>query len=299
VLTLALGIGANSAIFTVVNAVLLRPFPLSLGGSSGAPLGYQPEEELRSGAGLHPAVWRLARAEPILCRALAYYHFENFTYLGGDAPERVAGVRASFEFWQVLRVQPGLGRAYDAGEDRPGVPPVAGISHGLCQRRFGGDPAVLGRPLALADKPYTIIGFMPAGFVFPRESEIWLASSFDPKWFPRADRFLNVVARLKPGVQVETDGDWDVAIIRLQDQIVGAGVRLALIVLLIACVNLLIARAASRQKEIAVRMAIGAGRGRLVRQFLVENLVLVLLGGGLGLLGVTEASMAAAAGYPF
>ncbi|HEV2911858.1 MAG TPA: ABC transporter permease [Pyrinomonadaceae bacterium] len=309
VLALAIGIGANTAIFSVVNAVLLRPLPFTeperltmiwLRGPEGAGGDRVP---------LSVADFLDWRAQNQVFEKVAAYGTNLYNYTGGETPEQVRGVNATAEFFSILGAKPALGRTFLPDEDRADAAPVVVISHGFWQKRLGSDPQAVGRTITLNDKAYTIIGVMPASFDFPqRERELWTAFPLQPPK-RRGPYFLRGLARLKPGVTIEgaraamnlvgdpsqgpkPDAGDRFTVLPLNEYIVG-DVRPALLVLfgavalvlLIATANvanLLLARASEREKEISIRAALGATRARILRQLLTESVLLAAIGGLLG-----------------
>ena len=311
VLTLALGIGATSAMFSVVNGVILRP------------LSYPQPQELVSVAEIVPRFGRFSvapatfldwRTQNGVFERIVAYSGGSATLVDANGPDRVVNAAVSWDTFELLRVAPALGRGFRAEEDAPGKADVIVLSHGMWQRRFGGDAGVLGRSITLNGAPFTIVGVMPPGFRFPsRQTEYWVPLALNPANASRGGHYLGVIARVKAGTSIErADAEMrtiserlalqypdasakESAEVRgLQETVVGEA-RLALLILLaavgvvvlIACANvanLLLVRGFVRAREIAIRTALGAARCRLISQMLVESLMVSLIGGAIGLL---------------
>jgi hypothetical protein len=317
VLTLALGIGANTAVFSVVNTVLLRPLPYPDSDRLVQLWSTNPNAD-------HWGMWTAYprfedwRRQNTVFEEMATTRTWVINIKGSDHPESLLGVITSSQLLELLRVRPILGRGFLPEEDQPGHDHVILLSYGLWQRRFGSDPAVIGRTVNVGQENYTVIGVMPADFRFPPDLrasyrvDAWLPPAPDPSRDERVSNNYYTFARLKPGVTLEqaqagmdavshglaekydADRGLGVKVVSWQRQ-VGSEVRPALLillgaislVLLIACANvanLLLARGAVRQREVALRQALGAGHGRLIRQFMTESILLAVCGGVAGLL---------------
>ena len=315
VVTLALGIGANTAIFSVVNGVLLRPLDFPNGDRlvrvwHVPPPKSFPGMKTFSVSAANYFDWE--RQNHVFER-MAIYTYHGFTLTGGDKPEQVDGCAATSGFFATLGVQPMLGRVFLPEEDQPGHSNVVVLSHRLWQEHFGSNPDIVGHNINMEGQSYLVAGVMPANFQFPDFAQMWTPMAWtDQEKAVRGEHHSVVVARLKPGVDMklaqaemntissrleqqypEDDKGWGATVVPLHDDMV-SDVRPALLVLLgavafvllIASVNvanLALARTFSRQKEIAIRTALGASSGRVLRQILTESVLLALAGGALGL----------------
>ncbi len=314
VLTLALGIGANTAIFSVIRAVLLSPLPYDKPDRIVLVWESNPAAGFNQFA-VAPPNYVDWRRDSSSFESMASAARGTFNYTGGAEPERLNGARVAAPFFAVFGVQPALGRAFVAADDVAGKAHVVVLGHGLWMRRFGGDRNILGKALTLDGQTYSVIGVMPEGFQYPTRVELWLPSEFTARDLDpgaRGAHYLRVVGRLKPGVSIEQaqaemtgiakrlqeqypdlNKGWSALVVSINEATVG-NIRATLLVLfgavgfllLIACANvanLLLARAATRQREMAIRTSLGAGRWRIARQLLTESVMLSTMGSALGL----------------
>src|SRR5258708_4855951 len=324
VLSLALGVGANTAIFSIVNAVLLRSLPFSHPerlvkivasnrgvGARDIGLSVPEFDDLRSRAGVFDQVTALNGGPT------------NLT--GGERPQHLELLEVSPNYFSMLGTSAHIGRVFGPGDEAPGFAEAAVISDSLWARGFGRDPGVLGRRLQLDNDPYTIVGVLPPGFRHPGRTvatdvEIWITAGFRADPFPKPDRSLRylpgAIGLLKPGISLEqaqsrlnaftaqlraeyaTDypagSGWSIEAEPLQESLVGnvrpmllvvmGGVVLVILLASVNVANLLLARASGRQREVAVRLALGASRARMIRQMLTESMILSLVSGVVGVL---------------
>jgi len=318
VLTLALGIGANAAIFTVVNGVLLQPLPYPHPERLMMVWTHNPRQGFDKDVGTYPNFEDWRRASQSFERMSAY-RGASVTLTGNGDPAQIRGARVTHEFFETMGVVPLRGRAFSAANGQAGGERVVIVSHGLWMRRFGADGSVIGRRIVLDGVPHEVIGVMPAAFKHPADAELWMplapVGEFQALFGARGSYWLTIVGRLKPGVtRIAAQSEMDAIAGRLEKAYrsnAGIGIRLVPIheelvgdvkrpllillgavcfVLLIACANvanLLLTRAASRQRELAIRAALGADRWRLMRQLLTESVMLGILGGAVGLVLAT------------
>jgi predicted permease len=318
VVTLALGIGANTAIFSLVNGILLKPLPYR-----------DPEQLVRlfqsnSGTPKFPisaGAFQDYREQNRTLSEFALYTREDLDLSRDDRPERLPSLRVTSGYFEALGVQPLLGRTFSRQDEVPGNQKSAILSNHLWRRRFNADPRIVGQAITLSGEAFTVIGVMPAGvqhiggnyrsMAYGESVDLWWPISLRPQ-DDRGSHYMNGVGRLKPGVTLKqaasdfdviskrlelqfpgTDQGWHIAIYPLHDEVVGQTQKVLFVlfgavffVLLICCVNianLLLARAAAREREIAVRTAVGAGRWRIIRQLLIESTLLAFIGAGLGI----------------
>ena len=317
VLTSALGIGATTTIFSVVNAVLLRPLPF--GEPDRLMQVAEKNDQLHLPAFGASALNYLSWKEQThTFEKLGAIQFATFTLVGHGDPETYTGNAITPSLMPLLGLKPVIGRAFAEGDDKPGAAPAAMISESLWRRRFGGDASVVGKPVTLNGVAYTIVGIAPPALPVLTNGDVWVPLVIDPPKEMRLNHVLFVVGRLRPGVtrqaaQAEMDAiavrvgqehpevkDWGINLITFTDAFVSTQLRTALLALLGAVgflllivsanvANLLLARAIARRAEIVIHVALGAGTGRLIRQLLVESLLLSTMGGVLGIGGAVWA----------
>jgi predicted permease len=303
---LALGVGANSAMFSIVDAVLLKPLPFP-----------EPERMVRvweTPPGQRNGTTTLTfldwKRQSELFEALSFESATKAAVAMDGYPERIPGKLVTADYFQVFRVKPQIGRTFARGEDQPGAPPVVVLSHAFWQTQFASDPGVLNRDLVLDGQPHKIIGVLPAGSFDRDEAVYWKPLIFAPEQMNRGQHWLDPIGRLRAGVSIQQarakmtalratlnnviyQKDWGFTVDPFGQMLVGDTLRRSiylafgavLMVLLIACANvanLALAKGATRRKEMGVRTALGAGRGRLIAQLVTESLVLCILGGMAG-----------------
>jgi len=310
--TLAVGIGANTAIFSVVNATLLRPLPFK--DSNQLVMLWQTVPQTSQAPTAEPNFLDYREQNQVF-EHMAAFNGANLTLTGGPDPERLRGGRVTADFFNVLGVQALMGRTFLPQDDQAGNNTVAVLSHGLWQRRFNSDPSIVGQTIQLDSKPYTVVGVLPADFEFSvptvfAPAQLWIPIVMRRDKAQRTNNYLRVIARLKPGASIENAqgdingiaqriaasypevGGLGVKLVPLREQIVGNVRHILLLllgavgfVLLIACANvanLQLVRASGRQKEFAIRAALGAERKHVIQQLLIESLILALIGAVLG-----------------
>jgi putative ABC transport system permease protein len=304
--TLAIGLGANAAVFGMVDALVLRPFPFEdvddlVMFAENSPDNPYPQYEVA------PANFKEWREQATSFTAMAAFTDDSVNMAGTDRAERVAAAVVSGKFFELLGIRPALGRLLNAADEPEGSHQQAVISDGLWNRRFGGEPNVLGRIVRLEGEPFTVVGVAPRGFDFPSGSDVWTPLGYsEEEWAERRSHYLTAIGRLKPGVTFEQAAAEMTAVYGRQREafpdetrdrslvtrtftagmidigllpILSLWQAAAVFVLIIGCANvanLLLARGAARRRELSVRAAIGASRGRLIRQLLVESLVLAV-----------------------
>jgi len=317
VFSLALGIGANTAIFSVVDALLLRPLPYAEPDRLVTVSECSRSYDQSSKNEVAPGNFLDWRARNHVFEQIGAVELPGYSLTGSDRPERVLGAATSAGMLKLLGLRPTLGREFEAYDDKNGAAPVVMLTHALWKRRYGSEPQIVGKTIQLDTRPYTVVGVLPEALTFPEPNvQLWVPleqtiAPLEMHW--HASHYLDVYARLKPGVslaqasddmsriaaqikreQTESNSGAAVLVLTLQDDLSGA-IRPALLtllvavgfVLLIACVNvanLLLVRATSRGKELATRIALGAGKARLMRQMLTESILLSFAGGCAGLL---------------
>jgi predicted permease len=310
VMTLALGIGATTTLFSFVNGILLRPLPYH--DSENLVLVNEVSAKRGSMGGISFPNLLDWRAQNQVFTGIAAWGTGGYTLTGNGDPEQLSGSGISYNTFEVLGVSPLLGRTFQQDEDRPEHDLVVILSHGLWERRFGARAEIIGQRITLNNRSRVVIGVMPPGFRFPEIAELWIPLALDTRRWTRTDHGLGCIARLKPGVTLDAArADMNVVARRIEEQnpVTNEGMGVTLtplheglvtgyrrallillgvvaLVLLIACANLAnlsLARASARQKEVAIRAALGAGRRRIFLQLLTESLLLGVIGGALGL----------------
>ena len=332
VLCVGLGVGVTSTILSAVNAIMVRPLPYAEADDLAAVYAWRPRTD-EHGVNISWPDYVSWRNDSRSFAQLGMYTRQAFAFSGEGEPERVDGARVTANLFPLLGVPPLLGAGFTAQSEQPNGPRVVLISHALWQRRFGGQPDVVNRTITLDGHPTQVVGVMPPGFAFPDRGQAWIPLVVEESGLRRGNRFYSgAIGRLKPGVSLEEtqqdldvisarlaaeypndNGEWRAEAVSLRDDLVG-DLRQPLLVFLgaVACVllivcanvaNLMLTRGAAREREVAVRAAIGAGRGRLVRQLVTESLVLASLGGIVGLgvaaLGVKLYAQAVPDGLPW
>src|SRR6185295_3431828 len=313
ILTLALGIGANTAIFSFANGILLRPLPYPQSDRLAVIEETAPRNGITNMGVAYPNFLDWRDQNTVFESLATDFGTSRFSMtLGGEASE-IRGSRVSYGLFEVLHVWPQLGRTFTVNEDRPDTDGVVILGYDLWQRNFGGDPNILGKTVVVSGRARAVIGVMPRGFRYPEESQLWVPLAVTPQIYTRQDHGLEAIGRLKDGVSVaQAQAEMDRIAARIEElnplSNTGLNVRVTSLheslsgnyrdallillsvvgcVLLVACVNvanLMLARATARQKEFALRTALGASRWRIVRQLLFESLLLALFGGALGFL---------------
>jgi putative ABC transport system permease protein len=322
VLSLALGISANTAVFSFVNAIQFKPLPFR-DEARLMDIHEWSATELCAGCAVGTSYpgFRDWQGQARSFESLAAYVEGRYIVSGGTGPERIGGAAISAGLFPTIGVQPSLGRAFTADDDRAGAPPTVVIGDLLWRRRFGGNPSILEETVRVNGIARTIVGVMPAGFGFPEVAQLWIPLAPEARDWKRSDRSLAVVGRLRQGVTIKgadaeartlaaamerqypaTNGRWTARVTTLREDMTGETATASIVllsavafVLLIACANvanLLLARASERRREIAIRFALGATRARVARLVLMESLGLSAVGGGIGLLVALWASRA-------